>query len=766
MMNSKITRTLLLCFSLLVHQAATGSDRELRKIYLDKAGSYPLRTHHLLENGEPEYVNELIRQTSPYLLQHAHNPVNWHPWGEAAFELARKQDKPVFLSVGYSTCHWCHVMERESFEDKVIADFINQNFIPVKVDREEHPDVDEVYLTAVQMLSGKVGWPLTAVLTPEAEAFFGATYLSPQQLTGLLEKISTTWQNRREAVLEQAARTTRALTRRNQQTKDTKKINKQALQSARASIAADLFAPPKYNQPGFPREPEMLFLIDQIYHDMDAPTISKLTERLGIIANGGIHDHVGGGFHRYSVDSEWKIPHFEKMLYNQAQMGDVYARAYQLSGETWLRDIAANSFEFILTSMTGPQGGFYSAMDAESDGKEGTFYTWSYEDLKSTLKTSEFERLQNAFNISENGNFEGRNVLIMQADQAHSDPEIGAIIAKLAAARQSRNAPATDKKIISSWNGLTISSLISGFLATKNQRWRDAALKAANLIWERSWDEKQGLARTVPSDANRINGTLEDYAYFGRAMIDLYDLTGEAKWLQRAEQLANRMVASFYDEQSGGFYISRQDSGSKLIVPLITARDDAITSGNSIAAQLLGRLYRRTGEVKYRTIARSLVARFSNQLIENPQSLSGMLIAASILNIGETGPVQYAAKGNLRIDTRQDNDLFKVNIDIKPGWHVNANEVLQNYLIPTRLTADDASCVPLADASYPQGKLVSLGFQKEQLMVYEGEVQIESGIKAQPQTGCKLVATELRIQGCTDEVCASPERLTIRTGLH
>jgi len=273
------------------------------------------------------------------------------------------------------------------------------------------------------------------------------------------------------------------------------------------------------------------------------------------------------------------------------------------------------------------------------------------------------------------------------------------------------------------------------------------------------------LARTLSNRTNRIEGVLEDYAFYARALLDIYDLTADKKWLTRSKKLADQMLHSFYDEQNGGFYVSRNDIKNPLMVPMISARDDAITSGNSVAVQLLSRLYRRTGKVQYRTVARSVIARFSTRLVKNPQSLSGMLIAASLLNTGEIGAVQYAAKGNVIITSKQNKDLLKIEIKIKPGWHVNANKVLQSYLVPTQLSAQAAACVELSETIYPEGKLVTLGFQEEQLKVYEGTINISSKLAFKGKDKCKVAATVLKIQGCTDQVCASPETLTLRTGL-
>ena len=395
-------------------------------------------------------------ETSPYLLQHAHNPVNWWSWEDAAFEEAKKLDKPILLSIGYSTCHWCHVMERESFENLQIAKFMNTNFIPIKVDREQHPDIDELYLTSVQMLSGKAGWPLTAVLTPDGLPFFGGTYFPPEQFISLLGQISETWTNRREAISEQANRLKTSLEKINQVAGSFKSINDDVFSLAKSHIKNGFANQTSRSGPAFPREPEMMFVLKDATNKLDTQSIQLILDRLRSIAAGGIQDQLGGGFHRYSVDAVWQIPHFEKMLYNQAQLGELFARAYLVSGDKDMLATAKSTFDFMLFNMQSPDGGFYAAIDAESDGKEGAFYLWSMDQLEAILSKKELKQAITAFDISDQGQLDGYHIL--QAKQNNDEPRLTKIKSKLLAARNKRIHPNIDQKIITAWNSLSIES--------------------------------------------------------------------------------------------------------------------------------------------------------------------------------------------------------------------------------------------------------------------------------------------------------------------
>lgn len=758
--------------SLLLFISCTNNSDDLSRYYAKKKGSYPLVTKHLDEQQTPLFINRLIKQDSLYLLQHAHNPVQWWSWGDDAFAAAREQDKPILLSIGYSTCHWCHVMARESFEDIEIANYINEHFIAIKVDREEHPDVDELYLTAVQMLSGQAGWPLTAILTPKGQPFFGGTYFSPSQFSNRLSKVNGAWLERREAVMEQAERLEMALNNINKSNKNANAINSDVINEAVARIQRS-FANGEPG-PGFPREPEILFLVNQATHSLSKETIATIEQRLKKLAASGLHDQVGGGFHRYTVGADLRIPHFEKMLYNQAQMGQAYFRAYRLSGNPQLQAIGESTFAYLLNDMQSPNGGFYAAMDAESEEKngqksEGAYYIWSYETLKTLLNDRELALARDIFDASPQGNFNGSIVLqnkslenINPYSQNYSATQIDAVLNKLNTARQERKPPSTDTKIITAWNSMAISALLSGYHANKNEGYRGAAIKAAQRLWDEAYTPKAGLARTIPNGKQRVPGTLEDYAYFANSLIDLYDLEGKQSWLDRAQQITQHMLKHFKDSNTGGFLISSNKAQKNLIVSLVTARDDAISSGNSMAAQTLARLYRRTGNTDYRQAARDVISAFSTQLLANPESLSGMLVAANLLNQSEITTTQYAAKSKVTLKTTLLNQQLKLNIDIEPGWHINASRVLDAHLIPTTLSAVPDHCSSLSKIHYPEGNIVSLGFQDDDLLVYEDSITITADLPANELESCAVTAAQLRIQACSDEVCQSPETLDIR----
>ena len=660
-------------------------------------------------------------------------------------------------------------MERESFEDLEIAEFINQHFIAIKVDREEHPDIDEVYLTAVQMLSGKGGgWPLTAILTPDALPFFGGTYFPPEQFLSLLKQVSDTWQQKRPAVIAQAERLKKALSGINQSASAAKTIDETVIKEAQKRILQDLSSTPRSNAPAFPREPEMLFLLRQALIQLEPEPLKAVQQRLQTIAAGGIHDQLGGGFHRYSVDANWQIPHFEKMLYNQAQLAQVYALTYRLSQNPQMRRIAESTFDFMLQDMMAPEGGFYAAMDAESDGQEGSYYLWRFDELRELLSATELELAKTAFGISESGNFSGYNVL-QRINSAVNTPlsnattvQLNTLKSTLSKARKKRPQPRIDTKIITSWNSSSISALIQGYHALGHKKYRNAAEKAAQRIWDLSYSKNQGLARTIPINGSSIDGTLEDYAYFANALLDLYDLSGDTIWLQRTQEIATRMIEYFHDAETGGFFINNSQDPKGLIVSLVTARDDAIISGNSIAAQVLARLFGRTGKIEYQQLARSVIAAFSKQLLANPQSLSGMLTAASLLNHGEAGPTQYSGKGKVRIETSVINQQLLIKADIADGWHINSYRVLSDYLIPTTMKPSTGHCATITNITFPDDKKVTLGFQKDELLVYEGQMTISAEIAPISNQDCHIVAAELNIQACSDTVCLSPEKLQIR----
>ncbi|TDI16094.1 MAG: thioredoxin domain-containing protein, partial [Acidobacteria bacterium] len=528
--------------------------------------------------------NRLIHEKSPYLLQHARNPVDWYPWGEEAFSKARKENRPIFLSIGYSTCHWCHVMERESFSNPQIAAIMNRHFINIKVDREERPDVDQVYMAFVQASTGSGGWPMSVLVTPELEPFFGGTYLPPKRFESLLLQVADEWENNREAILQSAGRITDQLRAFGDVQGDGDlKLEKELLDrtydwyKANYDSAQGGFG----GAPKFPRPVNFNFLLR--YHDRTGQMLAlEMTARtLEKMAQGGIHDHIGGGFHRYSTDDRWFLPHFEKMLYDQAQLASSYLDAYQISGKPLFREVARGIFDYVLRDMTGEEGGFYSAEDADSavshehpdEHVEGRFYVWTYQQIVELLGEaatpfSEYYGVQKDGNVERDvfGEFKQQNLLFIAATPeqtagkvSESQEELKDVFEKsrekLLKARERRPRPGLDDKVLTAWNGLMISSLARGYQVLQEEKYLRAAERAATLITEKLYDRQTGrLKRRYREGEAAIDGLLDDYAFFIQGLLDLYETSLDGRWLILAMELTETQNRLFWDSDNGGFY--------------------------------------------------------------------------------------------------------------------------------------------------------------------------------------------------------------------
>ncbi len=440
---------------------STELKQQIQAAYVAKGDDYLPRTQHLDDEGQAIYINRLIFQDSPYLLQHAHNPVDWHPWGPEAFALAQRENKPVFLSIGYSTCHWCHVMEIESFEDESIARYMNEHYISIKVDRELLPDIDTIYMTAVMMVNGQSGWPMSSFLTSDGKPFYGGTYYPPAQFQNLLEQVYKTWTDDHEQYLEQANAITEEINRimsaKQKATSITNDTIEKAVQNMLGSYDSTYGGFGR--TPKFPNEPNLFLLLEAAVHFDDTFDLDVLNKTLREMAQGGIYDHVAGGFHRYSTDQHWLVPHFEKMLYNQANLARIYLRAYELTGNDFYKQVVSETLDYVLREMTDSEGGFYSATDADSEGREGAFFVWDKAELKSLLTADEFKLAVDVFGVTDSGNFEGENILFLPEPYAayaerhklvlgelHKD--VATIKEKLLVARNKRIPPLRDDKII------------------------------------------------------------------------------------------------------------------------------------------------------------------------------------------------------------------------------------------------------------------------------------------------------------------------------
>lgn len=562
------------------------------------------------------YTNRLIHQKSPYLLQHAHNPVDWFPWGDEAFHTAREQDKPIFLSVGYATCHWCHVMEKESFEDPEVAKMMNDTFINIKVDREELPEVDSLYMEFAQgMMAGAAGWPLNVILTPELQPFFAATYLPPYNKHGLvglidlIKRIKEVWTGEeRESVLMQAAQVVEVFAgsvhAQGEEIPDKDEVHE---------VAEMLFkmADPVYGGmrgiPKFPIGYQHNFMLRYAAKSKDSRAVFLVERTLEMMHRGGIYDHLGGGFARYSVDEQWLIPHFEKMLYDNALLAHAYLETWQSTKVPLFRQVCEEILQYILRDMTHPEGGFYSAQDADSDGHEGLFYTWTPKEIIQVLGKNDGEFFCEFYGVTDKGNFEGRNVLHTpkkleeyEQEKEMSAEELSKQLAKMKhqlwKAREKREHPIKDDKILSSWNGLMIFSMVEAGRAFNEQRYVDAAVKAAKFIRSNMWHERQLLRRWRENEAF-FNAGLDEYAYLIRGVLSLFEADCGIEWFEWAVEMTQILNEKFKAED-GAFY-QTDGSDPNIILRKCQFADGAEPSGNAVHCENLLRLYQLTHHEDY-----------------------------------------------------------------------------------------------------------------------------------------------------------------------
>lgn len=553
-------------------------------------------------------LNRLSKEKSPYLLQHKENPVEWYPWGEEAFQKARQEDKPVFLSIGYSTCHWCHVMAHESFEDEKVAEILNRDYICVKVDREERPDIDAVYMSVCQAVTGSGGWPLTIFLTSEQKPFFAGTYFPKQGRYGqfglieLLERVAYLWKNERQELLRAGNEITQAINR--SQSGSGQEPDRAIIETAFHQLLrrfdhkwGGFGAAPK-----FPTPHNLLFLLRYAHAMQESDAMKMATVTLVDMAKGGIHDHIGGGFSRYSTDEKWLVPHFEKMLYDNALLLMAYVTVYQYTKEKPFADIAHRTADYILRELTDEQGGFYCGQDADSEGVEGKYYVFTPEEVKKVLAETDGTEFCRLYDITDPGNFEGKSIPnrinATEAGWDQEDPRLR----KLFDYRLQRTQLHKDDKILLSWNGWTIIALAKAGQALGEKRYLDAAIKAYRFIRKEMTDENDRLCLRWRDGEAAHAGQLDDYALYALALLELYRATFDAAYLQEAICQAEQMAELFEDKEHGGYFMTASDS-ERLIARPKETYDGAIPSGNSAAAMVLQRLASLTGEMKWQDAA-------------------------------------------------------------------------------------------------------------------------------------------------------------------
>jgi uncharacterized protein YyaL (SSP411 family) len=591
------------------------------------------------------HTNRLAKEKSPYLLQHQHNPVDWYPWGEEAFKKARAENKPIFLSIGYSTCHWCHVMERESFEDEKVAKYLNDNFVSIKVDREERPDVDKIYMTAVQAMTRRGGWPLTAFLTPDRKPFFGGTYFPPESrgglpsFTDLLQRINQLWTTRRSDIDESAEQLHKQISELSAQTQSTDTVLAPAVLTNALALFKVEYDPTHGGfgrAPKFPRPTQPAFILRQGVRHKDEEAIRMVLHTCERMAAGGMNDQLGGGFARYSVDAEWLVPHFEKMLYDNAQLLHLYLDAYLVGGDARHAVVARDIIRYLLRDMTHKDGGFYSAEDADSEGQEGKFYCWTQKELTALLTPDELKVAVRYFGITEKGNFEDHshpdplpNLNVLSIVDPKLAPAEETLLAsakqKMFAVRVKRVRPHLDDKILASWNGLMLGALARASVVLGDDTYRVAAEKNLAFLQATLWDAKTKTLYHRWRDGQRDSTQLlDDYAFLLSGVIELYETTLESKHLDFALALADSMGARFYDAEQGGFFLSA-DKTADLILRVKEDYDGAEPSGNSVAALALLKLTKITERPAYAKQAEKTLRLFGQRLQAQPQAVPYLL---------------------------------------------------------------------------------------------------------------------------------------------
>ena len=598
----------------------------------------------------PKHTNRLINETSPYLLQHAHNPVDWYPWGEEALAQAKQQDKPILLSIGYAACHWCHVMEHESFENEQIAAIMNQYFINIKVDREERPDLDEIYMNAVQMLTGQGGWPMTMFLTPELKPFYGGTYFPPDNRYGrpgfprVLLGVAEAYRERRDAVGEQAEQIIANLSQLSAMEGRGHQLTTDMLDRA----YQDYLSRFDHHDGGFGSAPKFppsmgLLLLLRHWHRTGNPNALNMVEvTLEKMARGGMYDQLGGGFHRYSIDERWLVPHFEKMLYDNALLTVAYLEAYQATGKPFYRQIAIETLDYVLAEMyDAEKGGFYSTQDADSEGVEGKFFVWEPDEVEQLLGEENANIFCEYYDITEPGNFEHKNILHVQtppnlfAKKLNIDLNVlENILAegkqKLFEVREKRIKPGLDDKILTSWNGLMIRSMAMGYQILGDERYREAAEKSARFVLSELSQDNGLLLRTHRAGKSHLNAYLEDYSYFVASLINLYEATFTIEWLKEAERLNQIMIEQFWDEANGSFFFT-SNNHETLIVRSKTGYDGATPSGVSMAIHSLLRLDRLLNRPDLREKVETTLDIYYQQIEHSPSGSAQMLCELDFL---------------------------------------------------------------------------------------------------------------------------------------
>lgn len=701
--------------------------------------------------------NRLENAKSPYLKQHAHNPVDWHPWDEEALTLARENDRPIFLSIGYAACHWCHVMERESFESEDIARLLRENFVAIKVDREERPDLDEVYMTSVQLMTGHGGWPMSVFLTPDGRPFYGGTYYPQSNFAAIVSQLGEAWRNRRDDIEQVANELTEEIRKASQQ----RPLPGDGLptpQNLLAHAVEDLKGrfDSQYggfgNAPKFPPHHALRLLCQAVAENSEANTArTLLSMTLEKMACGGIYDHIGGGFHRYSTDRIWLVPHFEKMLYDQALLVRPYAEAGNLLDHEGFRRVARETCEWVLRDLRHPDGGFFSALDADSEGEEGKFYVWERAEAEALVGAEFCDRWQ----IRVEGNWHDEatrkplstNIPHLAEPLPDSfDETIQAARETLRATRDARPWPLRDEKILTAWNGLMLGALAYAGKALNEPRYIDAAINAATFCLTTLRPNGRLLHRWAEDDAD-IDAFLDDFAYLSDGLLDLYEATGDDRWEREAHALTSELLARFWDPEEAGFFFT-SESHETLLTRTKELFDGALPSPNGVATRVLARL-----ELPH---AQALLSNYAALLTRAPQG-TATLIGATLIDSslvpqeGNDATITLYSPNEVVLKPGEAGEVRFV-LSLPSGWHVNGPHPAEEYLIATKAVVSTDAPAAVGPAQLPGGE------------IYEGKITIPIPMQVAPEarSGEYHVNLTLTIQPCTMSHCLAPTDVTSR----
>lgn len=761
-------------------------------------------------------TNALARESSPYLLQHAHNPVNWFPWGEEAFERARQQNKPIFLSVGYSTCYWCHVMERESFENEAVAAVLNEHFIAIKVDREQRPDIDEQYLLATQLVTGRGGWPNSVWLTPDGRPWMAGTYFPREQFIDVLQQLAKIWREQPDVVQRQAD--VLAVAIKNALANPLRSIDPEMLagqelidhalaqiHEAFDEVHGGFGGAPKFPQHGHLR------VLAALADTSDDPRLRQmLTATLDAMWQGGIHDHIGGGFHRYSTDHRWLLPHFEKMLYDNAQLMAAYADGFRLTKDARYREAIADIFAWLRREMIHQDGGFYSALDSESDGEEGKFYVWTVAEIEAILGTEDAKRFAQIYRFEPEGNFaeeasgqrNGGNIphLTRSLEQIAQDEqlevevlrsELAAMREQLLQARSRRTYPHLDDKILAGWNGLMISGLARAGQLLDEPQYTDAAARAADFILSEMTGEDGLLYRSWRDGKAELPGYLDDYAFLARGLLDLYEATGDAKRLEQARGLADAMLARFEDSQHGGFFFTSDEHPVLLSRSKNVLGSGNLPMGNGVAAETLLRLGTATGaavsewdsavQQRYIAAARRTIESLSGFMAQSPGAAESLLVAHMMLTqlqpqAATPTPEPTAAQNGVAHDAYPPVTLraevkphslhpgehaeITVTLQIDAGWHLYGENPELDFVIPSRVKVLEHAAFEIGTVELPETVVKKDALFEQPLQLYEGSVSFRIPITVADAAtpGRQPLRVEVVTQACDATRCLAARK--------